>query len=191
MLPVKPKNGAKGQTIAGLTVVELLAIMAALAVIILVAVPGSSLAIQNYRMSQTAGNLLESMSLAYDQSTARSSTVRVCPSSNGDTCRQDGNWDFGWLVFSDGNADGHVQEFERLEVYPAPNPKIRIEATGAVAFGAAFNAAGLVQDREQSEQQGRFLVCFADSDTPPRVVEVDADGSSSIRPARDLTCTSG
>jgi Tfp pilus assembly protein FimT len=166
-----------------------MAVLAALAVVILVAVPTSTMAIQKYQLNRASADLLTSLTMAYDESVVRSSTVRVCPSSNGHTCRNDRNWDHGWLVFTDGNGDGAVQEFELLKAFPAPHPQVRIRADGAVESRASFTAAGLVGQNDVT--QGSFLVCIADSDRAPRIVEIQADGMSAIRPAGTQSCQQG
>ena len=70
--------------------------------------------------------------LAREEAIKRSSTVRVCPSANGRFCRSDGNWDQGWLVYTDGNADGAVQEIELIQAFPAPSEQIHIVAGGGL-----------------------------------------------------------
>jgi len=167
-------------------VIELLATMAALAIVILVTVPGATATIQKRQVSEAAGNLLSGLEAARVESHARSSTVTVCPSSNGHTCRRDNNWDLGWLVFSDGNADGRVQEFERLQAFEAPSPRIRIYARGAVAARASFTIAGLTPDRGVSS--GQFLVCLAESGAETQVVDIAADGLTTLRPIPGQTC---
>jgi Tfp pilus assembly protein FimT len=171
----------------GLTAIDLLVTMAALAIVILIAVPSSTTAIRKQQMNEAASNLLSGLSAARSESVARSSTVTVCPSSNGQTCRRDSNWNLGWLVFSDGNADGGAQEFERLEAFEAPSSNVQIYAWGAVTARASFTAAGLTAD--QGSGSGRFLVCLIDSDAEPRVVDILADGTVLSRPALGQHCT--
>ncbi len=170
----------------GFTVIDLLVTMAALAIVILVAVPSSTAAIHKHQINEAARNLLSGLAEARTESIARSSTVTVCPSSNGFTCRHDDNWDLGWLVYTDGNADGQVQEFEKLLAFEAPANRIRIRAVGAVANHASFTAAGLTPN--EGADSGIFVVCLSDSDVEPRIVDVGADGLTTLRPARGRTC---
>jgi Tfp pilus assembly protein FimT len=172
----------------GFTVLDLLVTMAALAIVILIAVPSSTAAIHKHQINEAAGNLLSGLAEARTESIARSSIVTVCPSSNGFTCRHDTNWNLGWLVYTDGNADGQVQEFEKLLAFEAPANRIRIRARGAVASRASFTAAGLTPNDEAAS--GIFLVCLSGSDVEPRVLDVGADGLTTLRPARGQTCES-
>ena len=104
----------------------------------------------------------------------RSSTVIVCPSSNGHSCRRDNNWDHGWVVFSDGNGNGTVQDIELVESFPAPHERIMIEAVGATKSRASFNSTGLRSDHDA--MTGQFRICMKGSSAAPRLIEVEADG---------------
>ena len=158
----------------GLTVLEMLIILAAIAVVVLIAVPGSDMLLEKYRLKATYSELLEGLELAKSEAQVRSSTVIMCPSSNGHSCRIDRNWNHGWLVFTDGNGNGTAQDIEFIQAFKAPNQKIRIVASGAVEAAAAFTATGLVE--QNGTQAGQFRICLQDSDAPPRIMNVDEDG---------------
>jgi type IV fimbrial biogenesis protein FimT len=162
----------------GMTVVELLIIVAALAVIILLAVPGSSMLLENYRLKSASSNLVEGLNLARGEALRRGSTVRVCPSSNGRFCRSDGDWAQGWLVYTDGNGDGAVQEIELIQAFAGPNVNVRITSRGAAATGAAFTVAGLVPANGSDDAE--FVVCHAGSTRAARTILVDREGWVSL-----------
>ena len=127
---------------AGFTVLEVLILLTVIAIVILVSVPGSTMLLERYRLKSTSNDLSEGLNTAFIEAGRRSSTVRVCPSSNGRFCRRDADWNKGWLVFSDGNGDGLVQEFELLESFKPPHNSIRITARGAVESMASFRTGG-------------------------------------------------
>lgn len=158
----------------GLTVVELLIILAAIAVVIMISVPGSTVVLEHYRLKAASSKLVDSLSIAKQEATMRNSTVKVCPSSNGRFCRADGNWNHGWLVFSDGNGDGTVQEIEFIEAFDAPSQKVRVISTGAVENIASFTLAGLKPADEA--QEGAFHVCHEGLVSRSKVVSIDAEG---------------
>jgi type IV fimbrial biogenesis protein FimT len=157
-------------TARGMTVVELLIIVSALAVIILLAVPGSSM-------------------LARGEALRRSSTVRVCPSSDGRLCRSDGDWAQGWLVYTDGNGDGVVQDIELIRAFEGPNEHVRIVSRGAAETGAAFTVAGLVP--ANGSDSGEFVVCHAGSSREARSILVDYEGWVSLASDPAGACGSG
>lgn len=183
-----PKN-KKGEEAYGLTVLELLITLAAIGIVVLVAVPGSTLLLEKYRLKSASDSIVTGLELARAEAGARSSTVIVCPSSNGHTCRHDGNWDHGWIVFTDGDGNGSVQDIELLRSFDAPNPEIHVIADGALQKKAAFTATGLVRSAEDSS--GRFLICLKDSDAPPTLVNVDADGWVQRMRAPEQSCARG
>ena len=158
----------------GLTVVELLIVLAALAIVVMISVPGSTVVLEHFRLKAASADLVDSISLAKEEAMLRNSTVKVCPSSNGRFCRSDGNWDHGWLVYSDGNGDGTVQEIELIDAFNAPSQKVHIIAVGAVEDLAAFTLTGLVPANEA--QTGEFHVCHEGLNSRSRVVAIDADG---------------
>lgn len=158
----------------GLTVVELLIILAAIAIVVMISVPSSTMILEHFRLKAASSNLVDSLSMAKEEALMRNSTVKICPSSNGRFCRTDGNWNHGWLVYSDGNGDGTVQEIEFVKAFQAPSQKVRIVATGAVENIASFTLAGLVPANDT--QEGEFHICHEGLDSRAKIVSVDADG---------------
>lgn len=158
----------------GLTVVELLIILAAIAVVVMISVPGSSVVLEHYRLKAASSDLAASLSLAKEEALMRNSMVKVCPSSNGRFCRNDGNWNHGWLVYSDGNADGTVQEIEFIDAFHSPSPRVRVVATGAVSHHAGFTLAGLIP--ADGEERGEFHICHEGLGARSKVVSVDSEG---------------
>jgi Tfp pilus assembly protein FimT len=170
----------------GLSVLELLIVFAAIAVVVLIAVPGSDMLLEKYRLKATYSELLGGLELAKSEAQKRASTVIMCPSSNGHSCRTDHNWNHGWLVFSDGNGNGTAQDIELIQAFEAPNQKIRIVAKRAVETTASFTLTGLVQ--QNGMQTGLFRICLQDSDAPPIVVIVDEEGWVQPVPVHEEVC---
>lgn len=170
----KQEGTDKRKSHTGVTVVELLIGFTVIAVIALIAAPGVSGLLQSHQIGNVASELARSMSLAKTESGKRHSTVRVCPSSDGISCRQDGDWNRGWLVFSDGNGDGSPQEFERIKAYDPPNEKIRIKSSGAITEVAAFTVAGLVKNN--NSDKGEFTICHLHSRSQSKKILVDSEG---------------
>jgi len=173
----------------GLTVLEMMIVLAAIAVVFVVAVPGSTLLLDKYHMKVASASIVTGLELARSEASARSSTVILCPSSNGHTCRSDSDWSFGWLVFSDGNGDGDVQDIELIKAFDPPNQDIHIQAEGAVHNRAAFTTTGLNPDNKA--QSGQFQICPGDSAETATLVTVDSDGWVQKIPSRNSHCPAG
>jgi type IV fimbrial biogenesis protein FimT len=173
----------------GMTVVELLIFVAALAVVILLAVPGSSMLVEHYRLKAASSNLVEGLNLARGEALKRGSTVRVCPSSNGRFCRSDGDWVQGWLVYTDGNGDGVVQDIELIRAFAGPNVNVRIISKGAAESSVSFTVAGLVP--ANGSDSGEFVLCHAGSERGARTILVDAEGWVSLASDSAAACGTG
>lgn len=158
----------------GLTVVEVLIIFSAIAVVLLLTAPAISALIQDRNVRDTAGDLYSSLILARDEAAKRHSTARMCPSSDGRSCRADGNWNRGWLVFSDGNANAKPEEMEIIQVFEPRGTKVRVSATGSVASAAAFTIEGLLENQESGN--GAFRICREGSDSSSRKIIVNRNG---------------
>jgi type IV fimbrial biogenesis protein FimT len=179
------RSGRRGNH--GLTVLELLIVVAAVAIVVSFAVPGSNMLLDKYRMKHAYSSIVSGLELARSEASARNSTVVLCPSSNGHTCRKDANWNYGWLVFSDGNGNGTVQDIELIRSFEAPSQEITILAIGAVENRAAFTTMGL--SPYQKAHSGRFHICLKESDAPASAVEIDADGWVTRVPNNELSCS--
>ena len=170
----------------GLSVLELLIVLSCVVIVVLITIPGSNMLLQKYRLKTASSELLSGLELARTEAHMRSSTALMCPSSNGHSCRNDGNWNHGWLVFSDGNGNGTVQDIELIRSFGAPNQAIRIVAEGAVQKVASFTMTGLVE--ENGAQTGQFTICLDGSESLPRVVSVNAEGWINLVPPGDEIC---
>ncbi|MGK2926224.1 MAG: GspH/FimT family pseudopilin [Lysobacterales bacterium] len=173
----------------GMTVVELLIIVAALAVVITLAVPGSSMLVEHYRLKAASAELVNGLNLARGEAIKRGSTVKVCPSSNGRFCRSDGDWAQGWLVYSDGNGDGTVQDIELIQSFEAPNVNVRVVARGATQQTAGFTVAGLVP--VDGSASGEFVLCHAGSARDSRTIMIDSEGWVSLATTPAQACNTG
>ena len=185
----KTRMGHQEAIPGGLTAIELLIALSVLAIIALVAVPGSNMLLGYYRLNTVSSELVDSLYLARNEAIQRASTVRVCPSDNGKSCRLNGDWSEGWLVYSDGNADGEVQEIELLEAVEAPEEHVHIIASGAARKVAGFTASGLVRDNGSASAE--FILCSDDSISNPRAIVVDADGWVSVAATDSRSCKAG
>ena len=172
----------------GLSVLEILIVLAGITIVVLISVPGSNMLLEKYRLKTTSVELLDGLELAKLEASMRSSTAQMCPSSNGHSCRNDGNWNHGWLVFSDGNGNGTVQDIELIRSFSAPNQAIRIVAEGAVQKTASFTLTGLVEGN--GAQTGLFKICLNGSESPPSLVSVDEEGWVNMVPANGEVCES-
>lgn len=173
----------------GFTILEVLITLAAIAIVVSVTVPGSNMLLEEYRLKTASGKLVSGLEMARSEAHQRGLTVMMCPSSNGHSCRRDGDWSMGWLVFTDGNGNGTVQDIELIKAFEAPHQKVNILAQGAIQNHAAFTATGLSADN--GKQTGKFQVCLHGSNAKPKIVEVDSEGWIQQVKVHDEVCETG
>jgi type IV fimbrial biogenesis protein FimT len=88
----------------GFTLIELMVTLALAAIIVTMAIPSFQEVIRNNRLTTQANELVSALNLARSEAIKRGVRVTVCRSSNGTSCT--GNWEQGWIVYSDINGDG-------------------------------------------------------------------------------------
>tara|TARA_R100001143_G_scaffold63457_2_gene70622 strand:+ start:899 stop:1513 length:615 start_codon:yes stop_codon:yes gene_type:complete len=102
----------------GYTMMEILMVIAVAAILVAVAVPSLEDTVSRNARDSIQLDLMSSLALARSQAVTLSATVSVCHSSNQSTCSNTtgSDWNQGWLVFSDFDADGVVDSGDGDEI---------------------------------------------------------------------------
>ncbi|MGD9254716.1 MAG: GspH/FimT family pseudopilin [Chromatiales bacterium] len=139
-------------TAKGLTLVELLMVVAILAILATVALPSMSTLIAETRIRSGTMALGAMMKFARMQAVARNTRVTLCPSNDGAVCGEANEWNRGVMVFEDMNENRHREEEENLLGYREMNRNLQIfsgadpASTGRsrkrIVFSPAGSAAG-------------------------------------------------
>ncbi len=105
---------------AGVTLIELLVTLSVASILLAVAAPGFRVFVQDNRLVTQINSFSSALMLAKSEALKRSSSVTVCPSTNGTSCSGSKVWSNGWLVFADSNRNGIVEVGEEIiQVGPA------------------------------------------------------------------------
>lgn len=108
----------------GLTLIELVVVLAMVAILVVISFPSLVSLIQRNRVESEVNAMVSSLQLARSEAIKRGQAVSVCASSNGFRCLNANVWSGGWLVFVDRDANGRIDT-------PA-------DATDLVQFRAAW-----------------------------------------------------
>lgn len=159
----------------GLSLLELLMVMAILAILAGAAAPGFQSTLDNREGELALRTLIAQLSLARTSAIERGSTVTICPSQDGVSCS--GNWSHGSIVFADLNGNREIGDDDLL---------IRSSLTGlrgTLRWRAFQNRQYLQIDPTgfMRHQSGNFTYCPADSDARlARQLVVNATGRTRL-----------
>ena len=130
--------------LSGMSLVELMIVLAVGSLFIVISVPAYFNVVQSNRAVGITNKLVSHLNFARSEAIKRGSSVSLCPSNSAFSgCSGNSNWSNGWLVFIDPNGDGVLASLaDRLKVQePLP--------TGAsITYGAnslTFNGDGFFQ----------------------------------------------
>jgi len=92
----------------GFTLVEAMVVIAIIAIMLTMAVPGFTTMVMNNRLSTQANSLVIAVNLARSEAIKRNTNVVLCRSSSGTSCAAAaGGWEQGWIIYVDANlTDG-------------------------------------------------------------------------------------
>lgn len=158
----------------GFTVVEMMIGLAVGAIILITAVPSFVTLMQRNEIGSASDQLYASLATARSEAVKRRDSVRVCPSSNSSSCRNDGVWSDGWLVFSDDDGNGQPNSTaDIIKAVPSTSlaDGVDLGCDNAVDDGVTFAATGTAWGNA-----GAFRICHANSNASSRQISISAGG---------------
>jgi type IV fimbrial biogenesis protein FimT len=90
---------------AGFTLLEMLIAVSIIAILMAIAVPSFDYVNNRIIAKSQVENLQRSLSMARQTALTKNRQTIVCPSGNGNTCSNDNDWSYGFMVFVDKNRD--------------------------------------------------------------------------------------
>jgi type IV fimbrial biogenesis protein FimT len=171
------------KTHSGYTLVELMAILAVLAVLLSVGVPMMKVFFQSNRMISNTNEIVAGLHVARSEAIRQQMRITMCQSSDSASCTGSGKWEDGFIVFQDPNGNVTVDGGERLLRVNtgADGADVTIrsdDATNSIVNSVSFSSRGLPKALNGGALSGVFRICDARG-------RQSADGVSTV--ARGVT----
>lgn len=121
--------------LAGFTLVELLVVLAIVAILAGLAMPGFGRTLERYRLRSAEEDLRSAIHVARSEALRRGGRVTLRrASASGCAPRNDQDWSCGWMVFADGHDDGDPGE-ALIQAWP---PLRGVEVTVSVPSPSTY-----------------------------------------------------
>lgn len=175
-------NPAMARRVRGYSIIELMTVVAIVAIMLGIAVPSFQEFVVNYRTSVQTNDLLSDLAIARSEAVkyARRTEVRA----------ETGDWTDGWIVWTDLDTDGSVDESEVVKRHGEAEPEFTIEAgdtSGIPANLIAFGVTGAVI-APAGTNPIEFAVCRPDNDADrSRGIRLERSGRAESRNAATNT----
>jgi type IV fimbrial biogenesis protein FimT len=140
----------------GVTLIELLMVLAILSIFALNAFPNLSALVAKERSTTLINALAGALAYARSEAILKHATVLTCQSNNGSECTRSENWHNGWIIFIDKNRNKQRDPEENLlRVYAAINngTQATFRGSSGIKHYMKYKPTG------QASPNGSFLIC--------------------------------
>ncbi len=153
----------------GYTLIELMTVVAVLAIVLTVGVPQLNIYFQGNRMVSNTNDLVSALQIARSEAIKQGTRATVCKSSNPTAtppaCSTAAGWEDGWIAFIDN--DGIVGEYssandgDLLRVYEgvAGNLVTVTPQDASITNFVSFTSRGVPKTSVGATQSGVFSIC--------------------------------
>ena len=161
--------------LTGFSILELMIAIVVGMILLTMALPNFISLLERNRINSAAEQLYVSLAEARGEALKRRNDVRICPSANSSTCRNDGDWSEGWLIFDNADGDGSPTASEIIKAVPGTSlaSGVNFGVDAGVDDFVEFGATGTTMD---SGTTGAFRVCHAGSNESSREISVSLIG---------------
>jgi type IV fimbrial biogenesis protein FimT len=174
----------------GVTLVELMVVLAIAAILATLAIPGFASLIHSSRLSSATTELLVSLHLARSEAIKRNARTVVCISADGSTCSTNGGWHQGWLIFHDANNNAALEPGETvIHARQALPDSIRLTGNSTVSKYVSYAPSGGTKSVTGAFQAGTLNVCnVANASGAARRVVISSTGRPRVARVTLASC---
>jgi len=174
----------------GVTLIELLVALSVFSILLTVGVPSFSQFTTNTRLNNYANTLFSHMALARSEAVKRNTRVVICKSSDGSTCTSLGNWNQGWIVFTDLDNNASTTAGEQIiTTMPALATGYSFSGNTNVSNYVSYDAQGMPKLTTGGFQSGTITLCPAAPAVSGNGRDIILSGSGRSRIAKITTCS--
>ncbi len=173
----------------GFSLVEVLTVVALIAVFLGLAAPSLRDMVQINKVSSDVGTFLADLKFARSEAIKTGRAVSVCATSNGTSCLASNTWHSGWIVFHDPNSSGTIDQTSDVVLryrksLSGSSTLVAAPELSAVTFGRMGLAANL------GDGPFNFVAKASSSDTAARqCVLLNQVGQQTVHSAGSGSCT--
>lgn len=152
------------RTSRGVTLVELVVVMAIVGILATIALPSFSTSMRNSRLATMTNEFIGAVNLARSEAVKNNRGAAICATADGNSCGTD--WSAGWMVFADPDRNGVRGSTENVfRVQQALNGLSVASASGSAfrftARGECANCVGGAFGGSDSDLELRAVPCDA------------------------------
>ncbi len=173
----------------GFNLYEMMVTMTIGAILLAIALPAFDRFGVNGILVTTTNDLSASFSRARAEAIKARRNVRMCPSSDSNTCDSDANWASGWIMYVDTDRSGSPASGELLQIGTFIDDRVSLTTPGSFSQWLEFRPTGTVLGNAGTT--GFFLLCSDHFDDLSRRVGISASGRVSAKKQANLCVGEG
>ena len=166
----------------GFTLLELMITVFIVAILVAVAAPSFNNLINSNRIDSVRSILVTSFKMARSEAVFKNTPVTICASTNQAACSGTGNWNQGWIIFQDANANGTVDAGDVVVDVNYGNADIAIGA-GAATASITYAANGM-----NASGAATIGICDPSDKVEAKAVIIQVTGSLGLGGDDDAAC---
>lgn len=93
---------------SGFTAIELMVTVAVISILAALVVPSFNALISNNRLVSRSNDFVAALGFARMEAIKQGRAITLCNSADGNSCKSDGLWETGWIIFPDADGDGNL-----------------------------------------------------------------------------------
>jgi len=147
---------------AGFTLIELMVVVALVALLLSLAAPAFKGVINSMRLTTAVNALFTSLLLARSEAIKRNGRAVVCKTVSGEACVTTGGWQQGWIVFHDANNNAWRDVGEPIVSHQqATAGSILLTGNSPLVSYVSYTPMGQTAYASGAFQAGTLTVCVA------------------------------